>query len=57
MGCLFNYRRVSLGYILATGRASHGFESDGAARVGDSLAELCAHLCDGCISRAGAIRE
>lgn len=56
MGCLFNYRWVSLGYILATGRASHGFESDGAARVGDSLAELCPHLCDGCIGRTGAIR-
>lgn len=55
MGCLFNYRWVSLGYILATGRASHGFESDGAARVGDSLAELCPHLCDGSIGRAGAI--
>lgn len=56
MGCLLDHYRVCLGDVLASGIASHGFESDGAPGVGDSLAELRSHLRDGGIGRTGTIR-
>ncbi len=56
MGRLLDYYRVCPGDILAPGIASYGSEPDGAPGMGNSLVELCSHICDGGIGRTGTIR-